>query len=98
AQPNSPDDVITHKVKYPKQKIVLVLYETSLGARYAFSPANHKGYDAVFTYMNTLVDGTRYYFLPPRAFYRHRITVGLPYEQRRIGCLVGTNRRFRYRS
>jgi hypothetical protein len=98
AQPNSPRDVLAHKLKHPNQKVILVMWETSLGARYAANPQNHQGYDAVFTYVNRLVDGRRYFFLPPRAFYRQRITTGLPFEERRVGCLVGTNRKFRYRS
>ena len=98
AQPNSPSDVIAQKLKDPNQKAILVMWETSLGARYAANPANHLVYDAVFTYIKTLIDEQRYFFLPPRAFYRDRITTGLPFEQRRVGCLVGTNREFRYRS
>jgi hypothetical protein len=98
AQPNSPNDVIVHKLKYPSQKAILVMWETSLGARYTSNPQNHSGYDAIFTYVNTLVDEKRYFFLPPRAFYRHRIATGLPFEQRRVACLVGTNRQMRYRT
>ena len=98
AHPNSPRDVIAHKLKHPNQKVILVMWETSLGARYTANPQNHQAYDAVFTYVNRLIDGKRYFFLPPRAFYRHRITTGLQFERRRVGCLVGTNREFRYRS
>jgi alpha(1,3/1,4) fucosyltransferase len=98
AQPNSPTDAVAHKLKHPQQKSILVMWETSLGARYASNPKNHLGYDAIFTYINRLVDQKRYFFLPPRAYYRHRITAGLPFEQRRLGCLVGTNRKMRYRS
>ena len=98
AHPSSPDDVIAQKSQYPNQKAILVMWETSLGARYTTNPHNHQGYDAIFTYVTRLVDGKRYFFLPPRAFYRHRITSGLPFEERRVACLVGTNRRFCYRS
>jgi hypothetical protein len=98
AYPKSPRDVIAHKLEHPNQKSILVMWETSLGARYTANPQNHRGYDAVFTYVNRLIDGKRYFFVPPRAFYRQRITTGLPFERRRLGCLVGTNRRFRYRS
>ena len=98
AQPNSPKDVVTQKLKHPSQKAILVISETSLGARYASNPRNHTGYDAIFTYIETLVDDNRYFFLGPRAFYRHRITNGLPFEQRRLGCLVGTNRKMSYRT
>jgi hypothetical protein len=98
AQPNSPRDVIAHKLKHPNQKVILVMWETSLGARYTANPQNHQGYNAIFTYVDRLIDGKRYFFFPPRAFYRDRITTGLPFEQRRVGCLVGTNRKFRYRS
>lgn len=98
AHPNSPKDIVAHKLKYPNQKVILVMWETSLGARFTANPKNHLGYDAVFTYVNSLIDGERYFLLPPRAFYRHRITTGVPFEQRRVGCLVGTNREFRYRS
>src|SRR4029077_20396497 len=51
AQPNSPNDVIAQKMKHPSQKAILVMWETSLGARYASNPKNHLGYDAVFTYV-----------------------------------------------
>jgi len=98
AQPNSPRDVIAQKLKHPNQKAILVMWETLLGARYTANPKNHLAYDAVFTYIKTLIDGQRYFFLSPRAFYRDRITTGLPFEQRRVGCLGGTNREFRYRS
>jgi len=93
-----PKDVVAQKLKCPGQRAILVMLETALGARYTLNPKNHVAYDAVFTYVLPLVDGMRYFFLPPRAFYRHRINTGVPFEQRRIGCLVGTNRRFRYRS
>jgi len=66
--------------------------ETSVGGRFVSNPRNHSGYDAIFTYVTQLVDGNWYFFLSPRAYYRHRITTGLPFEQRRIACLVGTNR------
>jgi hypothetical protein len=98
AQPNSPNDVIAQKLKYPNQKAILVMLETSLGARYTSNPNNHLGYDAIITYINALVDEKRYFFLPPRAFNRDRITSGLPFDQRRLACLVGTNRQMRYRS
>jgi alpha(1,3/1,4) fucosyltransferase len=98
AQPSSPKDVVTQKLKRPSQKAILVICETSLGARYALNPRNHIGYDAIFTYVEPLVDDKRYFFLAPRAFYRHRITTGLEFEERRLGCLVGTNRRMRYRT
>nr|UXE45147.1 hypothetical protein Hi04_10k_c4335_00006 [uncultured bacterium] len=97
AQPDSPKDVLRHKQKHPTQKAILVMSETSLGARYVSNPRNHIGYDAIFTYVEPLVDNKRYFFFPPRAFYRHRIVEGLPFEQRRFGCLVGTNRRMRNR-
>ena len=98
AQPNSPNDVIAQKLKYPNQKTILVMLETSLGARYTSNPKNHLGYDGIITYINALVDEKRYFFLPPRAFNRDRITSGLPFDQRRLACLVGTNRKMRYRS
>jgi hypothetical protein len=92
AQPDSPKDVFLQKQRCPSQKAVLLLMETALGAQYSLSPRNHAAYDAVFTYVSPLVDDKRYFLYPPRAYYRHRITTGLPFAQRRIGCLVGTNR------
>jgi hypothetical protein len=92
AQPNSPNEVTLQKRRCPSQKAVLLLMETALGAQYTLNPKNHAAYDAVFTYVTRLVDENRYFFYPPRAYYRHRITTGLPFEQRRIACLVGTNR------
>jgi hypothetical protein len=98
SQPDSPNDVVELKRKYPKLITIFVTYETSLGARYLSNPKNHAGYDAVFTYNKRLVDNDRYFYLPPRASYRHRIKDGLPFEQRRVACLVGTNRKMTYRS
>ena len=92
AQPDSPKDVFLQKQRCPNQKAVLLLMETALGARYSLSPRNHTPYDAVFTYVTPLVDDKRYFLYPPRAYYRQRITNGLPFTQRRIACLVGTNR------
>jgi hypothetical protein len=92
AQPNSPKDVVSQKRKCPGQKAIMLMSETSVGGRFVSNPRNHSGYDAIFTYVTPLVDGKRYFFLSPRAYYRHRITTGLPFEQRRIACLVGTNR------
>lgn len=98
AQPNSPNDVVAQKQKYPNLITIFMTYETSIGARYLFNPKNHLGYDAVMTYDRGLIDNERYFYLAPRAYYRHRIREGLPFEQRRVGCLVGTNRKMRYRS
>lgn len=98
AQPNCPRDIVTQKLQHPSQKIIFLMWETSLGARYTANPKNHRGYDAVFTYVDRLIDGKRYFFFPPRAFFRDRIVVGVPFENRRFGCLVGTNRKFCYRS
>ena len=92
AQPNSPNDVSSQKRKCPGQKAILLMWETAVGGRFLSNARNHSGYDAIFTYLSPLVDGQRYFFLSPRAYYRHRITAGLPFEQRRIACLVGTNR------
>lgn len=97
-QPISPRDVMSSRQRYPKQKVILVMYETSLGARYASNPKNHLGYDAIITYVDKYVDDKRYFFLHPRAFFRDRITRGLPFEERRMACLVGTNRKMRYRT
>jgi hypothetical protein len=97
-QPDSPRDVITNRQRHPKHKSVLLMCETSLGARYVSNPKNHAVYDAVITYVDTLVDNKRYFFLPPRAYYRYRIRNGLPFEQRKIGCLVGTNRKMKHRT
>jgi hypothetical protein len=96
--PNSPKDVLAQKLRCPGQKAILVIWETALGSRYVFNPRNHVAYDAVFTYRNNLVDDKRYFPLPPRAYYRHRIAIGLPFGQRRIGCLVGTNWKIRRHS
>ena len=92
APPGVPSEVLAQKRGCPSQKLVLLLMETALGARYMLNPKNHVAFDAIFTYADHLVDDSRYFFYPPRAYYRHRITTGLPFEQRRMGCLVGTNR------
>lgn len=98
AQPESPAEVVGLKQKYPNLTTIFVTYETALGARYVFNPRNHRGFDAVITYKRNLVDDERYLYLPPRAPYRHRIKEGLPFEQRRVACLVGTNRKMTHRS
>lgn len=72
--------------------------ETALGAQYTFNPRNHVGFDAVITYDSRLVDHRKYFPMRPRAYYRERIKTGLPFDQRRVGCLVGTNRKMIYRS
>ena len=98
AQPESPKDVLQNKRKHPGLKTVLLMSETSLGCRYVANPENHTVYDAVITYIDTLVDDKRYFFLPPRAYFRDRIKSGLPFARRRMGCLVGTNRKMTYRT
>jgi hypothetical protein len=96
--PLRPKEILEQKQKCPSLTTIFVTYETAIGARYLFNPKNHVGYDAVITYDRKLVDDNRYFYLAPRAFYRHRITEGLPYEQRQVACLVGTNRKMRYRT
>lgn len=98
SQPESPEAVAGLKRRHPGLKAVLVTFETSLGARYTFNPANHRPYDAIMTYKRALIDHKRYFPLPPRAYYRERLRTGLPFGERRVACLVGTNRPFRYRS
>ena len=97
-QPNAPADIAEQKEKNPNLKTVLVLMETALGAQYTFNPRNHVGFDAVITYDSRLVDHRKYFPMRPRAYYRERIKTGLPFDQRRVGCLVGTNRKMIYRS
>lgn len=97
-QPDSPRDVLQNKGKHPHLRNVLLMAETSLGCRWVANPENHKIYDAVFTYIETLVDDKRYFFLPPRAYFQDRIKSGLPFANRKMGCLVGTNRRMTYRT
>lgn len=97
-QPNSPADVVELKKKHPHLKTIFVLFETMLGGQYTFNPRNHEGFDAIITHDDRLVDHRRYFPMRPRAYYRERIKTGLPFEQRRVGCLVGTNRKMTYRS
>lgn len=97
-QPNSPADIVQLKKKHPNLKTIFVLFETTLGAQYSFNPRNHQGFDAVITQDDRLVDHRKYFPMRPRAYYRDRIKTGLPFEQRRVGCLVGTNRKMTYRS
>lgn len=97
-QPNSPYDIVRQKQKTPKLKTILLLLETSLGGYYTFNPKNHQGYDAIITYDDRLVDNRRYFPMRSRAYFRERILKGPPFNQRRVGCLVGTNRKMCYRS
>jgi hypothetical protein len=96
--PGSPDDVVALKKKNPDLITILMTYETAMGARYLLNPQNLVAYDAVITYDKRLIDDERYFYFGPRAYYRHRIREGLPFEERRVACLVGTNRKMRYRS
>lgn len=97
-QPASPTEVVELKRQYPHLKAILVLLETSLGAHYTFNPRNHAGFDAIVTYDDRLIDNQRYFPMRTRAYFRDRIQTGLPFEQRRIACLVGANRKMRHRS
>jgi Glycosyltransferase family 10 (fucosyltransferase) C-term len=98
-QPNSPHEFVPLKQKYPHLKTIMVLLETSLGAEWARrNRRNHIQFDAILTYDGRLVDNKRYFPMRTRAFFRGRITTGLPFGERRVGCLVGTNRRTRFRS
>ena len=98
-QPKSPHEFLRLKQKNPRLKTIMVLLETSLGAEYArLNPRNHRQFDAVLTYDDRLIDNKRYFPMRTRAYLRDRITRGLPFCDRRVGCLVGTNRRVRFRS
>ncbi len=94
----TPHDILAFKRKNPKKKTLLILLETSLGAAYAFNARNHQGFDAVLTYKPSLIDYKKYFPMRPRAYDRSRIRTGKPFGERRVGCLVGTNRRYRFRS
>lgn len=98
AFPADPHLVVGQKRRHPGLKAVLVLIETAMGARYTFNPRNHDAFDAIITYDERLVDGRRYFPMRPRAYDRDRIRQGLPFSERRVGCLVGTNRPLRRRS
>src|ERR1700687_5527733 len=56
AQPDSPNDVIAQRLKNPKQKAILVMWGSSLSARYASNQRNHSAYDLISTYKDRLVD------------------------------------------
>jgi hypothetical protein len=96
--PSRPTLVAEQKQRRPALKTVLVLLETAVGAAYTFNPRNHRDFDAVITYDDRLVDGRKYFPMRPRAYNRSRIRTGQSFSERRIGCLVGTDRPFRYRS
>lgn len=98
AFPADPRAVAEQKRRHPQLKAVLVLIETAMGARYSFNPRNHAGFDAIITYDERIVDHRRYFPMRPRAYDRDRIRHGLPFHDRRVGCLVGTNRSLRRRS
>lgn len=98
AQPQSPYEIIEQKRRYPGLIAIFAYVETSLGAQYVFNAKNLKGFDAIVTYNDNLVDNRKYFPRRPRAYFRDRIKTGLPFEQRRVGCLVGTNRKMHYRS
>lgn len=98
ALPQSSHEVTEQKRKYPGLKAIFAYIETSLGSRYVFNAQNHRGFDAVLSYNDRIVDNLTYFPMRPHAYFRDRIRTGLPFEQRRVGCLVGTNRKLRYRS
>jgi alpha(1,3/1,4) fucosyltransferase len=94
----APNEILAFKRKNPGKKALLILLETSVGAAYVFNPRNHEGFDAVLTYKASLVDHKKYFPMRPRAYDRSRIRAGKSFSERRVGCLVGTNRKFRFRS
>jgi Glycosyltransferase family 10 (fucosyltransferase) C-term len=94
----SPQEILAFKRKNPRIKTLLILWETSLGGAVFLNPRNHAGFDVVLTYKPSLVDRKKYFPMRPHAYDRSRIRSGRPFNERRIGCLVGTNRKFRYRS
>jgi hypothetical protein len=96
--PTSPKAMTAFRQAHPDTAAVLVLLETALGAAYQFNPANHRGFDAVITYDDRLVDHERYFPMRPRAYYCDRIRTGLAFDDRKIGCLVGTHRRLTHRT
>lgn len=90
----APDQVLQLKRRAPSLRAILVTWESSLGNRYQFNPRNHRGLDAVLTYNPKLVDHKRYYPFHPRGGYEpSRIATGLPFAQRRVGCLIGMHRK-----
>lgn len=98
AQTKDPEEVSNLKKMHPRLKAILVWLETSLGGKYVLNPRNLRGFDAVLTYDNRLIDNQKYFALRPRAYYHDRIRNGLPFEDRRVGCMVGTNYKMRLRS
>jgi hypothetical protein len=94
----TPGRIAAFKAANPGVRTVLILLETALGGRFSFNPRNHAGFDAVLTYRPSLVDRRKYFPMSPHAYDRARIRTGLPFGERRVGCLVGVNRRLRFRS
>jgi hypothetical protein len=94
----TPHAILEFKQNNPRIKTLLILLETSLGGAYGYRPWNHQGFDAILTYKSSLVDHKKYFPMRPHAYDHSRIRIGGPFAQRRVGCLVGANRRFRYRS
>lgn len=94
----APKEIMDFKQQNRNIKTVLILLETSLGAAFTFNPLNHVDFDAVLTYRRSLVDHKKYFPMRPHAYDRSRVRNGKAYADRRVGCLVGTNRRFRLRS
>jgi hypothetical protein len=94
----SPKHLQACKRANPNTKILLVLLETSLGAAYTFNPKNHEDADAVLTYKRSLVDYKKYFPMRPRAYDPSRIRSGKEFAKRKVACLVGTNRQYRFRS
>ena len=93
---NSKNNAVDQKRKWPHLKAILVTMETALGSRYMLNPRNIAEYDAIMTYNQHLVDNQRYFTYPPRAFHRHRLRTGPPFEQRRTGVLVGSTFLLKY--
>jgi hypothetical protein len=94
----SPERIRAFKRANPGIKVILILLETSLGAAYAFNPRNHEDADAVLTYKPSLVDHIKYFPMRPHAYDPARIRTGKPFSQRKTGCLVASNQKYRFRS
>lgn len=84
-------DVVEARRKAPHALFVLQIFETPAVGPHFFDPRNHRDFDIVLTYDHRRCDERRYfaYRLPNEI---KPMATDLPFAERRVCCMVNTNR------
>ena len=74
---------------HPHLKFILQIIETPIGRGWVFDPANHTNVDAVVSY-NNLLRGDKYFTfkIPAGGLTSHAIPLGMPWDKRKVACMV----------